>query len=87
VTVGTSSDGRLSKFRYLIKAVITRPLGLVYSFSRSALSYLNKVEAINARKQIDREETKGVIRNGLTLIKPIQFPLQTLYSFCITLDE
>jgi hypothetical protein len=45
------------------------------------------VEAINARKQIDREETKGVIRNGLTLIKPIQFPLQTLYSFCITLDE
>jgi hypothetical protein len=45
------------------------------------------VEAINARKKEDREETKGVIRNGLILIKPIQFLLQTLHSFYTILDE
>jgi hypothetical protein len=52
-----------------------------------ALPYPNKVEAINARKKEDREETKGVIRNGSTPIKPIRFPPQTLHSFCTTLDE
>lgn len=87
MTVGNSSDGRLSEFGYQVKGVTTRPLGLVYSFSRSALSYPNEVGAINARKQTDGEETKGANRNGSSPIKPIRFPLQTLHSFCTTLDE